>query len=335
VTVVGEALIVVRPVTAGFAEKVLVDVDKSMVAAGRQAGGSFAKSLTSMIPGANAAQKSVVAIGAAAIGAAVATSKMASDFQKNITLLSTQAGAPAAELARVRKETLALAPAVATGPAALAEAMYHIESVGYRGAKALDVLKISAEGAKISQANLDDTTYALTSTLQTGIRGITDAKSAMSALNAIVGTGDMRMQDLNGAISTGFLATAETFGVDIRSIGSALAYMTDRGSGAQESATRLRMSLALMAAPSDRASKMLSAIGLSGGEVTARTAAMTQALQDAHLTTTKLADDLRRPEVRAVRGRIRCADLPSVRRWPLRCRDHEPGSAPRRPQTQI
>lgn len=295
-TVVGEAIVLVRPLTAGFSEKVLADTDKAMVAAGRKAGSSFAQSLTSIIPGANGVQKSIVGIGAAAGAAVIASIHMANEFNQKLLLLHTQAGASTVEVDRMRGAILKLAPTVATGPAALAEALYHIESTGIRGAKALDTLTIAAQGAKIGQANLDDTTYALTSTLMTGIKGITGAKDAMSQLDAIVGTGDMHMQDLNGAISTGFLATAETFGVSLQSIGAALAYMTDRGSGAQESATRLRMSMALLAAPSNQAAKMLTAIGLGGADVTARTGAMTTALQAAHLTTTQLADDMRKPD---------------------------------------
>lgn len=295
-TVVGEAVVLVRPLTAGFAEKVIADTDKAMVGAGRKAGASFGSALSSAIPGANGLQKGIVGVAAAALGAAVAGVHMANTFNNQLLLLHTQAGASTAEMNNMKKATLALAPSVGTGPDKLAEALYHIESTGYRGAAALDQLKIAAEGAKIGQANLDDTTYALTSTLMTGISGINGAKSAMAALDAIVGTGDMHMQDLNGAISTGFLATAETFGVSLQSVGAALAYMTDRGSGAQESATRLRMSLALLAAPSNQSSKMLTAIGLGGAEVTARTGAMTSALQAAHLTTTQLADDLRKPD---------------------------------------
>jgi TP901 family phage tail tape measure protein len=240
--------------------------------------------------------KAALGLGVTFLAAAGESIKMASEFQKNMTMVRTQAHDTTDNLDQMGQAVLAMASEVGTSAEKLALGLYHVTSVGYTGATALEVLRQAAIGAKIGNADLDTTTYALTSVMQTYNLKAGDAAKTMATLNAIIGAGDMRMQDLVSAISTQFLGAAETFGVSIQSAGAALAFLTDRGASAAESGTRLRMSMALMAAPASHAAKLLSAIGLSGDEVKTRTDAMTNALKDAGLTTVKLADDMRQPD---------------------------------------
>jgi TP901 family phage tail tape measure protein len=235
--------------------------------------------------------------GIALIAFAVESVKMAAEFDKQMELVHTQAGASQQEVDSLKQGVLNLAGATGQGPAKLAEALYHVESVGYRGADALGILKMAAEEATISGANLDDTTYALTSTMKTfGDTGVRGATKDISLLNAIVGQGDMRFQDLNLAIQTGILSTGQTFGVSLQSMGAALDYLTDRGEKADVSSTRLSMGIVLMAAPSKQATKYLTDLHLAGQDVTTAQTAMQQALSASGLTTTKLASDLRKPD---------------------------------------
>ena len=229
-------------------------------------------------------------------GAAAESVHLASDFQKTMLLTRTQAGDTTDNLNKMSEAVLKLAPQVGQGPEQLAEGLYHVASVGYRGADALDILRVAAEGAKIGNANLDDTTYALTSTMNAfAMKGAGGAAQMMAQLNAIVGSGDMKMGDLNDAIKNGLFATSQTFGVSIQSAGAALAYLTDRGQTAATASTQLTMAMTLMAAPTAKASKLLGAIGMQGPEVKAATGAMTDALQKAGLSTVTLADDLKKP----------------------------------------
>jgi TP901 family phage tail tape measure protein len=201
---------------------------------------------------------------AVAAGAAVALSVKASNqFNQSMELITTSAGASQKEVDSLKDKVLALAPAVGFGPDKLAEALYHVESVGYRGSQAMDILRMAAEGAQIGQADLDHTTYALTSTLSSQVMGAESAAKAMGTLNAIVGAGDMHMEDLNGAIGTGFLNSAKVFGLSLTATGAALATLTDNGEHADSAATHLRMSMSLMAAPSKAAAKAFEGIGLS------------------------------------------------------------------------
>lgn len=186
----------------------------------------------------------------------------ASSFQQEMELIRTQTGKTQAEVEAMSQSVLDMAKSVGTGPEELARGLYHVESAGFQGAKALDILRIAAEGAKVGNANLEDVTNALVAAEQAGVKGAEDIGAAMGTLNAIVGAGNLRMQDLASSLSSGILPAAKTFGVSLQSVGAALATMTDEGVPAEEAATRLRMTLSLLGAPTSKAAEQLKAIGI-------------------------------------------------------------------------
>ena len=196
-------------------------------------------------------------------GLAVSSVNAARQFQASMVLIQTQAGASADEVTNMSAAVLKLAPQVGMGPDVLAAGLYHVESAGLRGAKALEILRVAAEGAKVGNADLESVTNALIAANQSGVKGVEDMAGAMGSLNAIVGAGNMRMQDLTDAMGTGVLSTAKNYGVTLQSVGAALASMTDQGIPAVDAATRLNSAMRLMAAPTSKAVSELKSIGLS------------------------------------------------------------------------
>ncbi len=229
-----------------------------------------------------------VGVGVAAVGIGAASVTAAAKFQSSMELIRTQAGASQAEVAKMSAGILALAPQVGTGPDALATGLYHIESAGIRGAKALEILKVAAEGAKVGNADLESVTNALIASVNSGVKGVGSMTGAMGTLNAIVGSGNMRMQDLTDALGTGILSTAKAFGLSIQDVGGAIADMTNQGVPAIDAATRLRMTISLLGAPSTKAAKELATIGITSTQLATdmRTKGLLPALQDLqnHLT---------------------------------------------------
>jgi len=193
----------------------------------------------------------------------VGAAKSARDFQSEMLLLRTQARATLTEVDNMSKAVMNMAVGVRTGPVELARGLYHIESVGIRGARALEILTRAAQGARVGNADLEDVTNALIASVTTGIKGVNNMAEAMGTLDGIVGSGNMRMEDLAKSFSSGVLATAKAFGLSIQDVGAALASMTDQGIPAQEAATRLRITIALIGAPTRAAAEQLSRIGLS------------------------------------------------------------------------
>jgi TP901 family phage tail tape measure protein len=202
-----------------------------------------------------------IAVAAAAIG--YESVKLAMGFDQAMELIHTQAGASQAEVEGLKDKVLALAPAVGIGPEKLAEGLYHIESTGFRGKAALDILAASAKLASTGLADLDTVTFAMSGTMSVGMKDIKDAADATSYLNTIVGMGDMKMGSLAAAIGTGVLPSFKSAGLGMTDFGAALATITDNSTPADEAATRLRMTVSLMAAPSHKAADALKSIGMT------------------------------------------------------------------------
>jgi TP901 family phage tail tape measure protein len=208
-----------------------------------------------------------VAVTAPLIGLGLAAVKMGTDFEKNMTLIQTQAGASAQEVKNLTGQVLELAKHSAQGPTQLAEGLYHLESLGLRGAAAMTALATSSKMAALGNANLEETTSALGAALVTGIKGTENLDKAAGTLDATIGNGNMRMGELVAALSSGILPAAKNFGLSLTDVGAALATLTDNGMRADEAATRLRMTFSLIAAPTHKAQGALAEIGLGADEL--------------------------------------------------------------------
>ena len=198
----------------------------------------------------------------AAIGAA--SVKMGVDFQSSMTKIQTQAGGSASDVKQLSAAVLNLAPSTQQGPIQLANALFHLKSVGLDNVDAMKALKVASDLAAVGGSNLEETTNAIAAAWRSGISGAQNFGQAAATVNAIIGSGNMRMQDFVSAMGTGVLSAATTFGVSLKQVGGALALMTDEGVPAVDAATRLKMSFSLLAAPSATAAKVLKTIGLTG-----------------------------------------------------------------------
>ena len=232
------------PMLAGL----IPGMESEAATAGESAGESFGGKFKAAVLGDMSLMEA--ALGAGAIAAAAT---LASKFESAMTMISTQAGVAKSALAGLSSGVLALAGQVGFSPDSLAEALYHIESsfasTGISGQKALDMLKTAAEGAATGHAHLVDVTNALDAAIASGIPGVQNMKSAMGALNAIVGAGDMKMQDLAEAFGTGMLATVKGFGVTLNDVGAALATFGDNNIRGAKAGNQLRMAIQALGAP--------------------------------------------------------------------------------------
>lgn len=200
------------------------------------------------------------------VAAGVASAKMAIDFQQQMLLIQTQAGASAGEVKKMTGAVLELAKTAPQGPVELARGLYHLESIGMRGNAALKALKESAMAAGMGIANLEDVTTALGGAVVTGIKGTKDYTEAMGILNATIGSGNMRMSDLAPALGK-VVPMAKLVGLDLKEVGAAMATLTDRGIPAEQAATMLAMSFAKMANPTKAGAKALSDLGISATQL--------------------------------------------------------------------
>lgn len=209
--------------------------------------GAFGKEVDALTGRVKGIHSSLLGMSAALVGGGgialgfKSTVDAARKFQDAMEQVHTQAGASQKEVARLSVEVRKLGPAVGQTPENLAAGLYHVESAGLRGAKAMQVLATAAKGAAVGHADLESVTNALVAAQKSGIQGVQNMNQAMGALNAIVGVGNMRMDDLASALSTGILPAARSVGLPLKDVGAALATMTDAGVPAQAAATRLRI----------------------------------------------------------------------------------------------
>lgn len=216
--------------------------------------------------------------------AAVAV-KMAADFQKQMLLVQTQAGASAQEVRNMTPAILSLSGKVAQAPEALATSLYHVESTGLRGKVALDAVKVAAEGAAVGHADLEETTNALTATIASGMVPATESFSqAMGQLNTIVGSGDMKLSDLNDALGTGFMVQVKQYGATLNDVGAALADFGDNNIRGADAATMVRMAVQSIAKPGVDAASALGRVGLTVEQLQKdeQTGGLNKALTDLH-----------------------------------------------------
>jgi TP901 family phage tail tape measure protein len=207
----------------------------------------------------------IAGVGLAAIG--VESVKMAAKFDSSMTLLHTQAGVAQSKMAGLKSGVLALAGKVGQDPDSLSEALFHVESnfesMGITSKKALALTETAAKGATVGHADLVDVTNALTAAVASGIPGVKNFDKAMGVLNATVGVGDMKMQDLANAFGSGMVATVKGFGLNITDVGAALAVFGDNNIRGSLAGNQLRMSVMALAHPVATAGDTLKRLGLT------------------------------------------------------------------------
>lgn len=217
--------------------------------------------------GMRAFHKTALIAGAGLAVMGVESVKMAAKFDASMTLLHTQAGVAQGKMAGLKAGVLSLAGKVGQDPDSLAESLFHVESnfesMGISSKKALSLVETAAKGATVGHADLVDVTNALTAAVASGIPGVENMDKAMGVLNATVGVGDMKMQDLANAFGSGMVATVKGFGLNITDVGAALAVFGDNNIRGSLAGNQLRMSVMALAHPVATAGDTLKRLGLT------------------------------------------------------------------------
>lgn len=204
-----------------------------------------------------------VTLPVAALGAVAG--KMAIDFHQSMSLIQTQAGASAKEAHFLEGAVLNMAKNSKFGPHEMADALFRVRSAGFKAKEALDVLHQGSNLSTLGNSDLEMTTKALTGAAKAlGLEKTGQLKGLAAEMNAIVGTGDMRMEELQDALSTGVLPAFISAGMGMRDYGSALTVMTDRNVPAIVSSTRLRTAVAMLVPHTKKAEDALKGVGVQG-----------------------------------------------------------------------
>lgn len=215
---------------------------------------------------------------------AIDIGKESASYQRSMKQISALTGASEKQIAGLNDSLLAMSKQYAQAPEDLATSLYHAYAIGLRGKDALDLVAAAAKGAAVGNADLEETTNALTSTVAAGVVGNQSYSKTMAQLLQIVGSGDMKLSQFNEALGTGGIAQLATYGVNLRDIGAALATFGDNNLRGAEAMTRLIQTARYMEHVVGPGAKALDDIGLSTQRLTAdlQTGGLNKALQDLH-----------------------------------------------------
>ncbi len=209
--------------------------------------------------------------------------KAAANYNQQMLILSTQANLPYKQLSMYSREFLKIAPKFGQTATAMAQSMYPIFSIGLKGAQALNTWKAAAMGAAIGGDTVSNTTDALTSIMRSGIAGRASPAEIMAVMDRAVGLGKTHLPDLIEAMKSGLEAPAKRAGVSYPQLLAALSAETEAGIPASIAATRMRLTLTSMQAPTQAGIGAMAQMGLSpfalAGDLRSKNGLIT-ALQD-------------------------------------------------------
>lgn len=194
----------------------------------------------------------------------VVSGKMASEFDSQASLISAQAGGSAREVGMLKGQVQELAKESEFGPTELMKSLFFIESAGLRGSNAMKMLRANVKLATAGASDLEHTTFGMVGAMNALGKEGKNFNRLAAIMNATVGHGHMRQEELVGAISTGLVGTAKSFGVSWGGMGSAIAFFTKMAEPAQQAGTRLRQTITHLAtSASTKGAEALESIGMS------------------------------------------------------------------------
>ncbi|MGW2920426.1 phage tail tape measure protein [Streptomyces angustmyceticus] len=228
--------------------------------------GGMKKAGATMFAGLAKTGKAVSLVGA---GVAVASVKMAGDFQAQTMVLHTAAGETLKGLTTVRKGILDIASSTGTDWHKLTEGMYQVEKAGYRGADGLKILKAASQGAREENASLESVTNAMTSVMASYHLGAGKSVQVMNAMKTAAGEGKMTMEQFSASLST-VLPLASANKISFAEVSGALATLTQHGTSAREGTQELANTIRNLAAPNNVAIQEMQRLGLSSTDVSTK-----------------------------------------------------------------
>lgn len=225
------------------------------------------RNLGSFAGAAERAGRFVTGIGLGLAGAGYVVAKSSVNFQTSMERIRTQAGASQGEVDKLSTALLKMAKSgqYAQTPNDMANALYHLESVGLRlNTGVLPDLKSSLDAAAVGGVNAEDAATALAAAwAATGRKGGKTFQDMAGIINAAVGTGNMRMADLVQAMGRGVIPAFQAVGLNVHDAMGAMAVFTDAGYQASSAAAQVSTALHFLVKPTTEATKYLNIMGMS------------------------------------------------------------------------
>lgn len=196
---------------------------------------------------------------AAAGGASI---KMAADFDKSMTKITSLVGIAGDEVDGMRGQVRDMASQFAISSSEAAEALFFITSAGLRGADAMDTLEASLKASAVGLGETATIADLATSAMNAYGSDTLGASQATDVLTSAVREGKLEASELAGAMGA-VLPVASNMGVSFHEVGAAFAAMSRTGTNAAHASTQLTAILSGLLKPTSQAEDALNAMGLS------------------------------------------------------------------------
>jgi TP901 family phage tail tape measure protein len=196
------------------------------------------------------------------VGAGIAATKMAMDFDDSLTKIVSLVGLSRDEVDGMRGDIIRMASQYGKSGKEAADAMFFITSAGLRGADAMEALEASLKGAAVGLGDVQTIADLATSAVNAYGSDVLGASQATDVLAAAVREGKLEASELSGAMGQ-VLPIASAMGVGFDEVGAAMAAMSRTGTGAAQASTQLRSIMTGILKPTKQAEKALEGMGLS------------------------------------------------------------------------
>lgn len=199
------------------------------------------------------------------IGLGVQSVKAAADFQQGMIKVQALAGLTAQQAQQMGQAILQMSTDVGQSPKSLADGLYYVASAGFRGADALNILRLSAEAAATGGFDTKTAADALTSALNAfGLKG-KDATRIMDEMQATVAAGKMEWSNYANVVGK-LSVIAKASGVSFEEANAALATLTNSGYSAHLAGTSLSNLFTQLDLKTDSMAKNAKKLGIAFDE---------------------------------------------------------------------
>jgi TP901 family phage tail tape measure protein len=168
------------------------------------------------------------------------------------------------DAAALRAELLKIGSGAVAGPQAVAEAYYEIASGVTDASTHMAILNAAIATSEAGQADLNATTSALISTMNSYGFAASDAAYVSDIFTRTVGMGVLTMDELAAAFPQ-VTGIAAQFNIGIDELGGSMAYLTAQGYSASQSATFMRSMMTTLLNPTADLQAAITALGYESG----------------------------------------------------------------------
>jgi TP901 family phage tail tape measure protein len=195
-------------------------------------------------------------------GLAAVAVEQAAKYQKSLTTIGVITDQTSTQMQAASKGLMGVAKSTGTSLDQLTQGLYTVEKGGFRGAKALAIVKAGAQGAKAENVDLGTAMAALTSIMASYGKTLGDPVKAENELIKGSGLAKTTMQDFADSLSN-VVPVASSLHISFSDVAAAIATMTQHGETAQHATENLRNLITNLAGQNNVASQAMQQLGIN------------------------------------------------------------------------